>query len=179
MMSCAEFHVAITVMDGVIEKEINDIFMGSLKQTMMSAVKGTFTAPSGGLSHVMKGGTSTVVKDHGLGTGPGTRAFPLRSRPAVIVTVYVRACANGAEWLSVRTVSPLDQPGGSKTIPGSLNVHATVGLSIGSLNVTTILASSGTSIEPAAGLVASTYGFGQSVKNRHGFGTGPGTSGSP
>ena len=177
MIVCDGSGVTITETGGVIAKEMTVASMGSLKQTTMSALKEMSNAPSAGLSHVMNGGTSTVVKDHGFGTGPGTRGFPPRSRPAVICTVYVWTCANGVGWLSVRIVSPPDQLGGSKAIPASLKVQVTFTRSIGSLKVTTIAASSGTSTESAAGLVASTNGFGQSVKNRHGFGTGPGTSG--
>src|SRR3972149_3797411 len=70
-------------------------------------------------------------------------------------------------------------PGASEFPSRSSPATVTVAMSIGSLNVRTIDASSGTKASPFTGRVDTTYGGVQIVRNDHGFGAGPGTSRSP
>ncbi len=64
------------------------MFISSLKLTTISAVIRTSTVPLAGIVEVIWGPeTSSVVKVHGLGAGPATRALPARSVPPVISNV--------------------------------------------------------------------------------------------
>jgi len=119
----------------------------------------------------------SVVKPHGFGTGPGTSELPFVSLPLTSIVNKLQA-RNGVVWLRVRTVSVglFQSPVSGKV---GVSVHVTVDLFIASLNVTTMSADSETLVTPAAGLVEMMYGLVQPTVKLHGFGTGPGMSGSP
>src|SRR2546427_12858398 len=108
---------------------------------------------------------------------PYTTLFRSRSLPDTL-TAYCVHGANGIAWVRVRTVFS----GGFHTLvrgTAGLICASTVAVSIASLNVTTMFASSGTPIAPSAGVVSLTFGQTSSVWHLQGFGTGPGTRLTP
>ena len=127
------------------------VSIASLNVTMMLLVSGTPVVPSAGSVDAMYGFPQIVVKDHGFGTGPATSGRPTLSLPAVICAVYTVHWANATPWLRVRTDSvPSHAP--ARLMPPVI-VHVTVGVSIGSLNVTTRFASCATLTAASAGVV--------------------------
>src|SRR3972149_4761955 len=126
--------------------------IGSLKVTTTSASSAPSTWLFTGIVDTMNGATPAVLNVHGFGTGPGIKSYPSRSKADRIVTSYWVDGANGAAWLSVRTVSPIDHPG-VRRIVGTMSQTRLVVL-MGSTNVTTMLAVTGTPVVPFAGSVA-------------------------
>ena len=84
-----EFQLYASVAVGERVHETVGVAIGSLKVTTMPVPTGTTVAPPTGLVETTYGAASAVVKLHGFGSGPETRAAPPVSSPAVIVTVYV------------------------------------------------------------------------------------------
>src|SRR5438445_5488144 len=112
-----------------------------------------------------------VVNVHGFGTGPATSALPSTSFPW-ICTVYAVHTANGLVCVRVRTVFPFVRDP-DRAMFGKI-VHARLGGGfIGSLNVTTIAAVSGTPVAAFAGFVDRICGDTQTALNVHGFGLEP------
>ncbi len=153
------FQEAVNVIPGSLNVHATvEVFIDSLNVTMTSAASGTPFAASAGSVETMYGLLHAVVKLQGFGTGPATRESPSStSWPAVISAVYNVHSANGVVWDSVRIVCVPSQEE-ENVMPGSLKVHVTVGVSIGSLNVTVRSASKATSVSPSAGFVETIYG---------------------
>src|SRR3990170_2133278 len=115
----------------------------------------TRTAPVSGVLVIVyvTRGTHIVKKDQGFGTGPGASGFPSRSSPPTVTMNDVHS-ASGTECVSVRTVSlPVHE---RETVTSGATATVTVAMSIDSLNVRTIDASSGTRASPFTGRVDTT-----------------------
>ena len=97
---------------------------------------------------------------------------PVVSRPPTWM-VYGVQSAKGVVWLAVRVLFPLDQVN-VKASTG-LEVRVTVVVFIGSLNATTMFAVVATPVAAFAGFVDRICGLMPTVRNLHGFGTGPAT----
>src|SRR5947199_4311498 len=98
------------------------------------------------------------VKLQGFGTGPGIRLrLSFWSFPPVTWTVWRAHSENGVVWLRVRTVSVASHDR-VNVIEASLKASVTVPSCIGSLNVITMFASSGTPDAPSAGFVETMNG---------------------
>jgi len=100
-------HVYVT--DTVGEKSARTLAVSidRLKFTNTAALTGTSAVAFAGFVSVITGATQNVVKFHGFGAGPETRASPSVSRPEM-VNMYRVQSLKSVEWLRVSVVFPLD-----------------------------------------------------------------------
>jgi hypothetical protein len=113
--------------------------------------------PWTGLVAVIVGLMHWEANDHGFGTGPVTRGFPVVSCPVVMFTVYALHSRRDGVGVSVRAEFPSDHVG--VTVVAGVIVHATVTGFIGSLKRMKMGVDSGTFGVEATGLVRMMYGL--------------------
>src|SRR5438093_11029805 len=109
-----------------------------------------------------------MSKDHGFGTGPGTRGAPAVFVPPVICIVYRVHWFRATYWIWSR--APASQVWLSSRAVG-VSTYVTELGSIASLNAMRISCVWATSVSPLAGTVLMMYGFAQTVMNLKGFTT--------
>src|SRR3990172_2500556 len=118
-------------------------------------------------------GGSFKVKVQGFGTMPGTMSLPSRSLAVTTRAIYVTPGTRSVVRVTrVELRLQLSPP----PVGDGNRIRLMTG-SIGSLNVTTTSAPSGTLLSWSRGTVDTMKGLVHAVMNDHGFGTGPATSG--
>src|SRR2546430_4019739 len=111
------------------------VFIDSLNWTVIGAVRRTSIWFPAGSVFAMYGLYFAVTKVNGLGTGPGTRAFPSRSRPSTRIW-YTLFSAKFTVCVRFRIVPSGLHCGVSVTTVPRRNVHVTEAASMGSEKTT-------------------------------------------